>query len=310
MNANRILVTGAAGFIGSRVIAKLAREQFSCFGIDNLETGCPPLTATDNLDFRIQDICDPKGLTRIFEEARPDVVVHLAAMHHIPTCERNPSKALYVNVVGTQNVLQAAAQAGSRRIVLASTGGVYDWIEGALTEEMPVRPTDIYTLSKATNERQLTLWVEGTDRTGIIARIFNTIGQNDRNAHLIPDILCQLKSNGHHPVVRLGNQHTRRDYIHVEDTAACIVTMVQADYSRGIATFNVGTGKEHSVRTIVECIAGIRNRHVEYQSDPSRIRRVDRSSQLADVTKTRSELGWVARLNLEEALRLTVGEED
>jgi len=310
MNAKRVLVTGAAGFIGSRVIAKLAREQFSCFGIDNLETGCSPLTPTQNLDFRIQDICDPKGLTHVFEEVQPDVVVHLAAIHHIPTCELNPSKALYVNVVGTQNVLQAAALVGSRRIVLASTGGVYDWIEGALTEETPVRPTDIYTLSKATNERQLTLWVEGTDRTGIIARIFNTIGQNDRNAHLIPDILGQLKSNGHRTVVRLGNQHTRRDYIHVEDTAACIVTMVQADYSRGIATFNVGTGKEHSVRAIVECIADIRKRQVEYQSDPSRMRRVDRSSQLADVTKTRSELGWVARLDLEEALRLTVGEGD
>lgn len=309
MHSKRVLVTGAAGFIGSRLISQLACEQFPCLGIDNLETGCPPLTPRENLDFRIQDICEPEELIHLFKEFRPEIVVHLAAIHHIPTCELNPSKALYVNVVGTQNVLQASALAGSKKFVLASTGGVYDWIDGALTEETPVRPTDIYTLSKISNERQLELWVAKTGSTGTIARIFNTIGQNDRNAHLIPEILRQFQSTGNRPVIKLGNLHTQRDYIHVEDTAACLARMAKVEQAHSLECFNVGTGEQHDVRSIVECIARIRNCQVECHSDPSRIRKVDRCFQLADVTKTTRELGWIPRYGLEEALRLTVGGE-
>jgi UDP-glucose 4-epimerase len=206
-------------------------------------------------------------------------------------------------------VLEASDVVGGEKVVLASTGGVYDWVEGALTEETPVRPTDIYTLSKVTNEQQLALWVAKTGRAGIIARIFNTIGRHDRNGHLIPDILRQLGSNGHCAVVKLGNLDTRRDYIYVDDTAACLARIAQSEQCEGLERFNVGTGHQVDVRSIVECIARIRNRPVECQSDPGRMRRVDRSSQLADMTKTSSQLGWMPRYGLEEALRLTAGEE-
>src|SRR5258708_26351507 len=116
-----------------------------------------------------------------------------------------PVKALEPNVVGTQIVLDASAGAGCRKFVLASTGGVYDWIDEPLTEETPVRPTDTYTLSKVTNEAQLAFWVAKTGQKAIVARIFNTIGTRDPNGHLIPEILSQLNSNGSTSIIQLGN---------------------------------------------------------------------------------------------------------
>lgn len=310
MPSKRVLITGAAGFIGSRLVSVLLAEQFICLGIDNLETGCSPLKPRANLDFRQLDICEEGKLIQTFRDFSPEIVVHLAAIHHIPTCELNPSKALRVNIVGTQNVLEASALVGSGKVVLASTGGVYDWIEGPLTEDTPLRPTDVYTLSKATNERQLAFWVAKTGRTGVIARIFNTIGRNDPNGHLIPDILRQFRLNGHRPVIiQLGNLHTQRDYIYVEDTAACLAQMIQSEQVTGLETFNVGTGEQHDVQSIVECIARIRSRTIQCQSDRARIRTVDRSSQLADMTKTCRKLSWAPRYRFEDALRLTVQEE-
>jgi UDP-glucose 4-epimerase len=139
-----VLITGAAGFIGSRLTGILLKRGYTCIGVDNLSVGCSSLAPRKNLVFRIQDICEAESMNSLFLEFKPNVVVHLAAIHHIPTCEQNPSKALYVNIVGTQHVLDAAEIAGCRRLVFASTGGVYDWIDGPLDEETPVRPTDIY----------------------------------------------------------------------------------------------------------------------------------------------------------------------
>jgi nucleoside-diphosphate-sugar epimerase len=309
MNSPKILITGAAGFIGSRLVDILLARGGTCCGVDNLCTGCPEPEPQKNLEFHVQDICDPDRVNAIFASFRPEIVVHLAAIHHIPTCERNPSKAIYTNAVGTQIVLEAATAAGCRKIVLASTGGVYDWADESLSEKSPVCPTDTYTISKVTNEWQLRHWVAQSGKKGIVARIFNTIGKDDRNGHLIPDILRQINSLNGTNVIQLGNLNTKRDYIYVEDTAACLARMTEYEPANGVEIFNVGTGREYGVRFIAETIARLKNRSVEVRSNPSLVRKVDRSSQLADISKTTVELGWRPKVGLEEALKLTVGQE-
>ncbi len=254
----------------------------------------------------MQDVCEPEPVQKIFETFRPDTVVHLAAIHHIPTCERDPAKAFHTNVVGTQIVLEASTAASCRKFVLASTGGVYDWVDEPLSEDSPVRPTDTYTFSKYTNEWQLAQWAAKTGCRGIVARIFNTIGSDDRNGHLIPQILRQLNSQMDTSIVQLGNLHTKRDYIYVEDTALCLMKMVDYQPKNGIETFNVGTGQQYDVRFIAETIARIKNCPIEIRSIPSLVRKVDRGTQLADISKSLRELGWKPNWELHDALRLSI----
>lgn len=302
-----VLITGGAGFIGSRLTARLLARGYSCLVVDNLSVGLPPPAAHPQLRFRQEDICEREKLEQAVAEFAPRIAVHLAAIHHIPTCEEHPAEALRVNVFGFQQLLDSLAPSSCRKIVLASSGAVYDWQPGPLRENgSRVQARDVYSLSKLTNEQQLKLWVQGTGGTGTIARIFNTIGPGDPNGHLIPDILCQLLPLDARSVVRLGNLTPKRDYICVEDTAACLAAMVGAASPSGLQIFNVGTGTEHDVAALVREIAGIAKLDCAIEVDPMRVRKLDRPTQLADMEHTTSTLGWRPEYSFREAVRLAV----
>ena len=305
----RILITGGAGFIGSRLTQQLLSSRHECLVVDNLTVGLPAPPPCAHLRFAALDICDRDPLEKACQDFSPETVVHLAAIHHIPTCEKNAPEAFRVNVVGFQVVLDAAEKAGCEKVVLASSGAVYDWQEGPLREDStPARPSDVYSLSKFTNEQQLRLWAQKTKGSAIAGRIFNTIGANDPNAHLIPDILRQLQcshANGK-TVLKLGNTHTRRDYIYVEDTAACLKRMVEGAIGSGVHVFNIGTGKEFDVASLARMIADMKGMDCEITMNPALVRKVDRQSQLADITRAVSLLGWKPRYSLTEALRLVI----
>jgi nucleoside-diphosphate-sugar epimerase len=304
----RVVVTGGCGFIGSRLVRHLLASERECLLVDSLAQGGLRPERHSRLTFVEQDVCDQISLVSIFQEFRPSVLVHLAAIHHIPTCERYPTAALNVNIVGFQAILDAATAVGCRKVILASSGAVYGWNESPLSEDRtPIKPTDIYSLSKVTNETQLELWAAKTGAIGVVARIFNTIGENDPNGHLIPEVLRQLDSKADPARIKLGNLSSRRDYIYVEDTAACLSAMVEAEGFLPTEYFNIGTGVEYSVRELVERIAAIMGKSIEVCVDPARVRQVDRPSQLADMTKTLSRFPWKPTYSLDKALTSILG---
>jgi UDP-glucose 4-epimerase len=291
----RVLLTGGAGMIGRRVVAQLQQRDIEVAVIDNLSSG---LAMPDHLALAsTQDIRDMDALTTLCRDFRPDSIVHLAAMHHIPTCETRRTECLDINVLGTENVLHAAGEAGVERLVIGSSGAVYAWADGALTEDScTTGARDNYALSKLCNESQLRFWSERRGAIGRVARLFNTIANDDPNAHLIPDILERA-------IVRLGNLASKRDYIHAEDAAAGLLAVLNDPRTNvPFDVFNVCSGSEHSVEDVVREIAGALNRSVRIDVDDSRKRRADRPSQLGDTTKTARLLGWVARLRLPEAV--------
>jgi UDP-glucose 4-epimerase len=305
----RVVVTGSAGFIGSRLVELLLGAGHTVLGIDNLLLGQPAPAQTPRQSFLQADICDAARIHEAFADFGPDRIVHLAAIHHIPTCERNAPEAMRVNVVGTQVVLDAATSAQCHSVVFASSGAVYDWRNEPLVPCVsPTRPSDTYSASKLANEFQIDVWCRRQNGVATIARIFNTIGPNDRNAHLIPDILAQFDGGITETVVRLGNVTPRRDYIYVGDTATALLRMVEADLGTGTHTFNIGTGSEHSVLDVVAAVAEALGRPYQVAIDPAKLRSVDRLHQCADITATREALRWAPVVALAEGVRLTVSE--
>jgi UDP-glucose 4-epimerase len=305
----KIAVTGSEGFIGSRLVKMLLAAGHRVLGIDNLSLGQPVPSESEYYQFARVDIRDGDAVCELLEAFRPDQIVHLAAIHHIPTCERDAPTALHVNVVGTQMLLDAAQRIGCGRILFASSGAVYDWCEGSLhPDKTPTKARDVYSISKLANEYQLNVWQRGTDAIAVIARLFNTIGPGDRNGHLIPDILRQLRRHERPSVIALGNTGTLRDYIYVEDVARALARMVAIEFGPGTHVFNVGSGREYSVLEVVDCLACILGVSYMVRTDATRVRKVDRPSQKADISLTVSRLGWRPIYSLEEALRLTVAE--
>lgn len=303
---SKVLVTGGAGMIGRRVVAQLHNLGVETAVLDNLSSGLPmPQTASLAIagDIRNADLVD-----KIFRDFRPEAILHLAAVHHIPTCETQRAYCLDVNVTGTENVLWAAANTGICRVTLASSGAVYAWENTMLNEDKtPLWACDNYALAKTSNESQLRFWTQRTGGMGRVARIFNTIADDDPNAHLIPDIRAQLGSNQADADIHLGNLASKRDYIHADDAAAGLIALLRdTRMEEAYDVFNICSGHEHSVEELINEIASVIGRDIHIVADSTRRRKIDRPSQLGNPGKTKHLLDWSARLSFAEALSATI----
>jgi nucleoside-diphosphate-sugar epimerase len=271
--------------------------------------------ASDFVTPVLADIRNRNLMRTVFADYKPQAIIHLAALHHIPTCEANPYLALDINVMGTQILLEEAAHADTKDVILASSGAVYDWANGALCEETsPLRARDIYATTKLSNEYQLFTWADRTGGRGHVARIFNIVGLNDPNGHLIPDILKQLDQAGSgEAVINLGNIKPKRDYIYVDDVAAGLFAMLNG-LTDGSSqdVFNLCTGNELSVADLVYLLGDIVGVKVRIEQDPARMRKIDRLQQLGKPDKMKSQYGWVAEYDIRDALTIiargTLGE--
>jgi len=301
----RLLVTGGAGMLGRRVVRQWREAGGEVAVLDNLASG---LAMPAEASLAVQgDLCDAQMLAELLASFRPDAILHLAAVHHIPTCEQQRAHCLDVNVVGTERLLAAAEQAQVNRVVIASSGAVYAWQDGPLSElSSPLAPCDNYALSKYCNEQQLRFWSSRGPRLGRVARIFNAVGHDDPNAHLIPDVLKQLRQSDD-GCIRLGNLAPRRDYLHADDIARGLIAMLHDPrHDVPFDTLNLCSGVEHSVEQLVQRLAAILGVAVKVEVEPARQRRVDRPSQLGDPSRTLQVLGWQPALAFEDALRKVI----
>lgn len=295
-----VVVTGGAGFVGTPLTALLLAHGPVAV-VDDLSVGRPMPAPAPGLTCLRADIRDRAAMAGLVARHCPHTIVHLAAVHHIPTCERDPARAMDVNVMGFQSVLDAATQAGCRHVVLASSGAIYDWIDGPLAETAPLAPRDVYSASKAANEHQLTAWTMAGHGRGTIARMFNVIGPDDPNGHLIPDILARLgAATSPQAVLRLGNTDTRRDVVDLRDMAAGLAALAtrQAAPAPVPDIFNLCSGRDHSVADIALALATHLGIDATLVSDPALRRAVDRPGQLGAPDKARALLGWSARHDL------------
>lgn len=301
----RFLVTGGAGFIGYRTVQALlaADANAEVAVLDNLSVGMPLPASQPRLTTRQSDIRDKDAVLDLIRAFEPDTIVHLAAVHHIPTCERERAYALDVNVVGTELLLAAAESLQVPRFLLASSGAVYDWQDGPLHEfESTLRPSDNYSLAKYSNEMQLRFWASRTGGFARVARIFNTIGHDDPNAHLVPDIIAQLPQGRSTAAIALGNLAPRRDYIHADDTARALATIARERGPPGIEIYNVASGQDVSVIELVALLGEVMGVDISVSEDPARKRRIDRPSQLGATARIEARLGFRASKSLRIAL--------
>jgi UDP-glucose 4-epimerase len=300
----KILVTGGAGFIGSHLCDLLIGKNYKVGIIDNFSYGKREyLPRNGNFELYEADIRDQQKVKEIIYTFEPRIIYHLAALHHIPTCEQKPKEALSINIEGTQNILDTASKLDDlNKVILASSGAVYEIVDTLLLEDStPTVPYDIYSVSKLTCEYLLRLWAKKNNKKGYVARIFNTIGGRETNDHLVPDIISQLK-NGK-DAIELGNLEPKRSYIDVRDTSKGILSIGELNSEKDFEIFNVGREDEFNVKEIASMLGEIYGSSFAIKQNEGRIRKVDRKKQQASIEKLRSNTGWQPEYSVADGLK-------
>jgi UDP-glucose 4-epimerase len=296
----KVLITGGAGFIGSAIVPKLLKQGYEIFVLDNLSFGQRKfISQIDEAHFFEVDIRDKAMLSTTLSQIQPQIVIHLAAIHFIPYCNANPFETTEINILGTQNLLEAIQELNSvGKIVFASTAAVYPIYDGAVSETHELKPLDIYGLSKLTGEHLCKKFYLESNIDTIICRFFNAFGPNETNPHLIPEIDEQLK-NGQR-TLKLGNLTPKRDFIHTHDMANAIWQLLSLE-NVGYDTYNLGRGIEYAVTEVVEAFEKLLNEKIKIEVDASKVRKVERQHLLADVSKLKA-IGWEPEHSLEQGI--------
>lgn len=298
----RVLVTGGAGFIGSHLTEMLVERGDEVRVLDNFSSGDPENLA--GLEGRIElirgDLRQPTDVQKAV--SRVEVIFHQAALVSVPMSIENPRECYAVNVTGTVELLEAARQAGVRRIVLASSAAVY-----GPPQDLPQREsaqTDClspYAASKAFNETLAKLYSLAHQLPVVALRYFNVFGprQSPFSAYsaVIPQFIQRLKA-GLAPKV-FGDGKQTRDFIYISDVVRANLLAAEAESAAG-QVFNICSGTEASLLDLLELLASILPNAPRAEFIDPRLGDVPRS--LGDPTLAEKALGFRAEVSLSEGL--------
>ncbi|MBI3965385.1 MAG: NAD-dependent epimerase/dehydratase family protein [Chloroflexi bacterium] len=304
----RVFVTGGAGFIGSHTVAALVEAGHDVTVWDDLSTG-----KLSNLDAVRDSVQVVAGNVRDFEplhvaiwQARPDQVLHLAAISSVPRSVEEPGLTHSINVEGTVNVLEAARRERIERVVIACSAAIYGHaLEVPKTEEMPAAPSSPYGLQKWQSEQYAALYSELYGLTTVSLRYFNVFGprQDPKSPYSgVISIFLDRLLNGD-PVTIHGDGRQTRDFIYVADVVDANLRALTAPLA-GHHRFNIGCGRETSIRELHDLLCEVVERRPEPAFGPGRTGDVFRSC--ADPSRALASLDFAPRYTVLEGLERLV----
>ncbi len=326
----KIIVTGGAGFIGSAVIRHLIQQSdYTVINLDKL-TYAGNLESLKGVDsspryhFEQVDICDSPELRRVFEQYRPDIVMHLAAESHVDRSIDGPAAFIQTNIVGTYTLLEAARNYWKNlpedeqtqfRFHHISTDEVYGDLGdslGLFTESTPYAPSSPYSASKASADHLVRAWFRTYGLPVVVTNCSNNYGPYQFPEKLIPLTILNALEGKPLPIYGKGDQI--RDWLYVEDHARALC-LVATEGAVG-ETYNIGGHAEKQNLEVVQDICDLldelapnKPRGVNHYHDLIRFVQ-DRPGHdrryAIDASKVQADLGWVPRESFETGLRKTV----
>jgi dTDP-glucose 4,6-dehydratase len=302
----RILVTGAAGFIGSNFVRYwLERHPDDhLVAYDLLTYAGNRESLPDEVPFVQGDIADEELAEQTLRDEGIEVVVNFAAESHNSLAVVDPGRFFRTNVIGTQTMLEAARRTGVQRFHHVSTCEVYGDLpldsDDAFTEESPYRPGTPYNASKAGADHAVRAYFETFGLPVTITNCSNNYGPRQFPEKVIPLFLTNALDDRELPLY--ASTQNRREWLHVDDHCRAIELVL--DQGRPGETYNVGSGVERSIEEIADHV-------LELTGKPASLKTIvpDRPGHdrryLLESSKLRRELGWQPEISFEDGLRAT-----
>ncbi len=308
-----ILVTGAAGFIGSNFVRMLVnrKERVKLIAFDKLTYAGNLANIADLIGDQVifvkGDICDAADVARVFDEHKISHVAHFAAESHVDRSILGSGPFLHTNVIGTQILLDAAKARNVEKFLYVSTDEVYgtlpeDQPDIKFTEETPIQPNSPYSASKAGGDCLVRSYFHTFNMPLVTTRCSNNYGPYHFPEKLIPLFVTNLMEDKQVPLY--GDGKNVRDWLYVDDHCDAIWTVLQ--HGKPGEAYNVGGNNEMTNRQITEIVLREMNKpwdkYVKYVQDrPGHDRRY-----AIDASKIKRELGWEPKYRFEQAIKMTI----
>ena len=308
-----ILVTGGAGYVGSHAARRLDRTGHQVWVYDNLSAGHREASLPGRLiegHLHNRDL-----LADVLRSHQIEAVMHFAALALVGESVSDPARYHENNVVGSHHLLEAMRSAGVGRIIFSSTTATYGQPQRVpITEDESQQPINPYGFTKLVVERMLADYARAYGFGYAALRYFNAAGaspdgdlgeDHDPESHLIP-IVLQVALGQREQVTIFGDDYPTpdgtciRDYVHVDDLAtAHLKSLEQLRPGRGVG-LNLGTGRGHSVREVIDACRRVSDRHIEAVIGPRRPG--DPPQLVADSRLAQGQLGWTPRYTTIESI--------
>jgi len=305
---NKVLVTGADGFIGSHLTEMLLEKGYRVKALAYYNSfndwGWLEDIHHPRLEVVTGDVRDPHLCKHITKDV--DTIFHLAALIAIPYSYIAPDSYVDTNIKGTLNICQAARENGVGRVIVTSTSEVYGTAQYVpIDENHPKQPQSPYSATKIGADAIAMSFFNAFELPVVIARPFNTYGPRQSARAIIPTIITQI-ANGKKEI-QIGDLTPTRDFNYVKDTCKGFVELAACDKAIG-EEVNIAGNQEISMRDTLQLIAKIMNANVAFVEDKQRLR--PKNSEVfrlrGDNTKIKQLTGYTPSYSLEDGLRETV----
>jgi len=303
----RILVTGAAGFVGGHLLELLAQDGADIVAWQR--PGTEPLVAVPGVRWATVEMHDGEAVRAAITAARPSAVYHLAGVPHVGDSWGHTRETFAGNVLATHHLFEALRRTGlAPRVLITSSATVYTPAGHALREDDEVCPNNPYGTSKLAQEMVAMRAWQDDGIPGLIARAFNHVGPRQAPSFLAPSVAKQIaaiEGGRLEPVLRVGNLDPQRDIMDVRDTVRAYRAMMQS--ATPGEPYNVCSGRPVAVKDLINLFVQHAKVPIRIEQDPARFRPNDTPLLLGDVARLHRDTGWSTEISLDQTVEDLIG---